>query len=452
MTPWSSHRLRSHHVIELLVLLVFVLLACACRTPVPPYDAMTMIDATNDHEASRDVVMRSDTFRVDARPGVSDAGYPTFEFVGEDRILLHPVQLQNHRGTQCLGRQGSGVDMYTNYAGNSCRSGEWYYTQNGGEVERTSLRRGVTELIVAAPDSSVERGMAAFVACQGDRIVMKLSTYRDQVPPQFPGATETDRVMVAIFESDLSLPGRIIWSERANVDLPGHEIAASDRLIAWDNQRYGGPPNLIVAGPNGENQTMIPIAPGGIEFWQLMADGPNLIWNVEGSDIFRWNADTRVHENLTNDLANQWSAFISGERIVWVDQRDTPTGTERAPNNPEIYLYDLRTRERRRLTNDPPERPVGQAYPSIVGDWVLWSDFRNSRNPNPGAWFTERMELYGYHIPSGTTQPLLEGNIQVEKTRSFDDGMISAICVDVGGRQPSRAISLPIPTLIVRDQ
>ncbi|MFO0561313.1 MAG: hypothetical protein U0269_25065 [Polyangiales bacterium] len=193
------------------------------------------------------------------------------------------------------------------------------------------------------------------------------------------------------------------------------------------------------------------------ELWQIMADGPNVLWSNAGRDVYLWNADRRVIENLSADgpATHQWSAFIRGDYVVWMDQRDTPGASEAAPNNPEVYLLHLPTRTLRRITNDPPERPAGQGYPSLAGDWVLWSDFRNAREPNPPRWFTDRMELWGYHIPTGITEPIVQGAIQLDLSHDYGDGVITANCRDYDGETGSStqlraAIEVLFPA--VRDQ
>ena len=424
-----------------------------CRTSMPVGGDSSVPDVPTIVDASRVDVSRPDSGRTDVVIPSRDGAVPLVEFVGADQVRLHPWESTFRSRPQCMGRPSAGPRMYGNFAGYSCQSGEWYYTQNGGAVERLSLRQNITQILVAGDNSPSANGTSANMACLRDGFVLRLTTFRPLVPPTFPGETEPDHSMIAIFDNDIARPGRIIWNERANVQLPGSMIAASDRLIAWDIYRRPGEHiALLATDQNGENLVEIARAAHGSELDELMADGPNLIWNVDGADIFHWHADTRVTENLSNDRGGQWSAFISGNYITWLDQSHMLMGGIGRPDNPEVHLYNLQTRERLRITNDPADRPVGQSYPSIVGDWVLWADFRNAQSPNQRFRFTDRMELYGYHIPTGVTQPVLEGFIQVGLSRGFGDGMIRVNCIDAGSGAIASALALPMPVPIVRDR
>ncbi len=437
---------------SLVAIVLVVLGANACRTTPPVGGDGSLPDVPTVVDSYRVDSYRVDTARTDVADTSRDGGVPLVEFVGADQVRLHPWELPIPSRPQCMGRPSAGPLMYTNFAGYSCQSGEWYYTQDGGAVERLSLRQNIIQVLVAGDGTASASGTGASVSCLRDGFVLRLTTFRPQVPPEVPGDTEPDHSKIAIFNNDITRPGRIIWDERANFSLPGSRIAASDRLIAWDIHRAGEEIALLVTDQNGENLAEIARGTDGSDFDELMADGPNLIWSAYGLDIYHWNADARVTENLTNDQGSQWSAFISGNYIAWVDQSHMLLGGRGRPNNPEIHLYNLQTRQRLRITNDPVDRPVGQSYPSVVGDWVLWSDHRNALNPNPGARYTDRMELYGYHIPTGVTQPLLEGFVQVSLSRGFGDGLIRVNCIDAGSGNLPIAIALPMPVPIVRDR
>jgi len=68
---------------------------------------------------------------------------------------------------------------------------------------------------------------------------------------------------------------------------------------------------------------------------------------------------------ITIDPANQSSPDISGDRIVWMDQRNGLAS--------DIYMYDLVSNTEVQITTDPNE----QINPKISGDWIVWADLRN---------------------------------------------------------------------------
>ena len=67
---------------------------------------------------------------------------------------------------------------------------------------------------------------------------------------------------------------------------------------------------------------------------------------------------------ITSGPAARRFAAISGERVVWEDERN---------GNADIYLFDLSTGEEIQLTSDP----ATQADPAISGNRVVWEDFRS---------------------------------------------------------------------------
>lgn len=140
--------------------------------------------------------------------------------------------------------------------------------------------------------------------------------------------------------------------------------------------------------------------------------------------------DETERENAGDELqisfadAPQLSPDVSGPLIVWEDWRH---------GNAEIYLYDLRSEEERRLT----DHPENQTAPRISGKWVVWEDDRHGERDiyaydldadaeqlltpkgsdqlQPGVhdgvvvWRDNRdgnWELYGADLPSGTVERL----------------------------------------------
>jgi hypothetical protein len=105
--------------------------------------------------------------------------------------------------------------------------------------------------------------------------------------------------------------------------------------------------------------------------------------------------------------AEQWAPWISGNRIVWVDQRDTPTGTLQSPDNPV-------------------DRPAVQHLPVVQGDWIVWMDTRNAVSPNAG-FLTDRMEIWGYYFPTRSEYPIVTGDIRASNP-SIVDGHVLLMC------------------------
>jgi hypothetical protein len=262
---------------------------------------------------------------------------------------------------------------------------------------------------------------------------------------------------LAIFDN-FETPGQIVWQVSYPRRLPrvggwgAYRSAASTQLIAWSVIPEQGPTQLWVSGPNGESPRQLPaLNPdgGGVPVEHIIADGPNVLFST-GSAVYHWRIGATSYRMLNAPDTVAQRPWIHGRYAVWVgavvgavDDAGLPV-----PRNNEIYLHDLQTSTTQVISRDPPGRPTGQNYPTVFEDWVAYSDFRNAADPQPGANFTERMEILGYHIPTGTTVPVLTGRIQAAVSRFFGDGRLFVHGRDTGdGAGQMRSVSLPMPTL-----
>lgn len=206
-------------------------------------------------------------------------------------------------------------------------------------------------------------------------------------------------------------PGRVVWVGNEGMPLIPErgggffELAVTDRVLAWIF--LGGPrgPVLYVSGPLGEDVGELTVN-GGLPY-DLRADGDHLVFVAEG-DLWMYTRSTRALENLTHDTAAQWNPWISGDHLVWMDQRDNPGYDHWNPNNPEVYYMNLRDRVPVRITRDPPERPAHQYGPVTDGRWIVWADYRNNNTPNVMATDGEA-QVYGYHLAERREQRLVGG-------------------------------------------
>ncbi|HSA23738.1 MAG TPA: hypothetical protein P5076_19915, partial [Myxococcota bacterium] len=101
------------------------------------------------------------------------------------------------------------------------------------------------------------------------------------------------------------------------------------------------------------------------------------------ADVFLYDAATGVTTRLTEDPANQRRPAISGDRVVYEDDRN---------GDLDIYLYDLAAGVEQRLTDDP----AIQRKPSISGDRVVWEDHRAGN-----------ADIYLHDLATGLTTPLV---------------------------------------------
>lgn len=265
------------------------------------------------------------------------------------------------------------------------------------------------------------------------------------------------RTGIAIFD-DISAVGRIVWSVEYPRRMPRvagwgiKHFVATEEMLAWILIPELGPYQLWVAGPNGENPRQLPpIAPDpgfGVPADYIHADGPNLVMSVS-SILFHWRLGDTTYRRISPPTMISVRPWIHENYVVWVGTDAAPDDAGNPPQrNNDIYLHDLRTGQTRVISEDPPGQPTGQNYPTVYGDWVTYADFRNAMEPAPGANFTDRMELLGYHIPTGRTVPVLTGEVTVSLSRFFDDGRVTVACRNTGQWNGGifRTVSLPAPT------
>ncbi|HKJ67261.1 MAG TPA: hypothetical protein VKA68_04840, partial [bacterium] len=81
---------------------------------------------------------------------------------------------------------------------------------------------------------------------------------------------------------------------------------------------------------------------------------------------------------ITPSTASQNLPGISGEKIVWQDDRDA---------SQEIYMYDLSTDTETRITTNSAE----QYRPAVSGDIIVWSDWQN-----------DNADIFQYDISTST--------------------------------------------------
>lgn len=238
------------------------------------------------------------------------------------------------------------------------------------------------------------------------------------------GISDDASATTALFRfADPWAVGELLWSAPlVRPIVPGArvhggigEVVASDQLVAFALFDQFDRSTLWVGGPHGENIHQFHEAENvlrGRRVERLQADGPHVTMLAEGDIVlYTRNPDgSDAIENLTADAAGQWEPWLSGRYVVWIDQRDQAPGNPTQNNNPEVYLFDLTTRERRRITRDPSDRPAIQAQPMVFGDWIVWVDQRHAPRPNLEDSLAPR-EIYGHQISSGREVALIPGGL-----------------------------------------
>lgn len=88
-----------------------------------------------------------------------------------------------------------------------------------------------------------------------------------------------------------------------------------------------------------------------------------------------------------------------GRTVVWIDQRYHAGADPENPNNQEVVAYDIATKTTTRITFTDNAKPSAKWNPDVEGDWVAWTDDRDSDFPNSTQDIPKnRADIYGYRL------------------------------------------------------
>lgn len=278
----------------------------------------------------------------------------------------------------------------------------WYYHHHtaGLYLARTSLHGAVREHMTDLPVEPLVPGFLTIVAPRRDTAIVSVMDW----------STNTGAIVEF---GDMTRPGVVLAARTHTPEpegrwSPTHGVVATDQFIAWAWSPFGdGPHEVWVAGPHGENPRRIPFSPRQDAALWMTASGRWLAVSSLGITHL-WTPGRDSLERF-GGVSGRWQPYIDGEQMVWLDTRHG-AGSGGDAHNPEVYWMDLRTGQERRITHDPPDRPAGQTDPVVSGDWVVWSDFRNARAPNPAQSFSDRMDLYAFNLRTNREYVLYEGH------------------------------------------
>jgi len=136
-------------------------------------------------------------------------------------------------------------------------------------------------------------------------------------------------------------------------------------------------------------------------------------------EVFMLDMSTGEVRQITDDNHVQKSARISGDTIVWLDNRNEE-GDE-YPHYFDVYAYDLKTGEEKRITA---ECSVRESDLAISGSLVVWTD---NRNDDPATRIQTRPpifndDIYLYDLSANqeqriTTNPVSDSSPVIDNGR-----------------------------------
>ena len=138
-----------------------------------------------------------------------------------------------------------------------------------------------------------------------------------------------------------------------------------------------------------------------------MIQQPGYSDSIFYNDVFVLNRHSGEERRITDAPASRHGLRISGDRLVWQDNRKGLLEGRRSDF--DIYAYDLE----HDLEIPVAVMPGRQTLPAIHGDTVVWSDNRNSPDRSPvragcGNCLGNRFDIYSYNLATAEEKPLVE--------------------------------------------
>lgn len=160
--------------------------------------------------------------------------------------------------------------------------------------------------------------------------------------------------------------------------------------VVWEDGRHVTDPILRGGGNVPDNNTdiylydiaaqkEIPIATGPLKQGIPDISDNRIVWedynklDDYSGDIFLYDLSTQSTKQITSDRIRQFHPKIHGDRIIWTDERRGGSSSDLYINgqkpNSDVYLYDLRTGEERRLSEDKVDHSG-----MISANWVFYAE------------------------------------------------------------------------------
>ncbi|MCR4429091.1 MAG: S-layer homology domain-containing protein [Caldiserica bacterium] len=124
--------------------------------------------------------------------------------------------------------------------------------------------------------------------------------------------------------------------------------------------------------------------------WFPAVSGNRIVWvdNRAGNlDIYLYDLSTNKEMAVCTNSADQYMPKIYGDRVVWMDKRAMSGKEEKW----DIYMFDLKTGQEIPICTSP----GSHKSPSIWKDYIVWQDERNGN-----------ADIYLYDLNKGEERPI----------------------------------------------
>ncbi len=272
-------------------------------------------------------------------------------------------------------------------------------------IRMSNLSTRQSERIYALPEGTYPWVLPAI---DGDRIVWAAT---------LEGGLETAKSNYDVFLLDLKTGrvSQITTDEHAQVEprISGNTIVWLDTrnmktdeyppyydVYAYDIET-GGEKRLTSTTSIAEDSLSIS---GNLVAWSdaryaLQRPGKKAGITDQNNEIFVYELDTDRERRISENPGNDMSPSVEGDRVVWLRQPD-PLGV-----HCDVFLFDMQTGQETQISTGG--YAVEQAWPSISGSRVVWSDARLARGnsagdvamvADDGVAYSGASEIYAYDL------------------------------------------------------
>jgi len=141
--------------------------------------------------------------------------------------------------------------------------------------------------------------------------------------------------------------------------------------------------------------------------------GDRIVWQDDRNgnwDIYMYDLSTKKKTRITTNKSNQIDPAIYGNRIVWDDDQN---------GNRDIYMYDLSTKKESKITTS------GKALrPRIYGNRIVWMDGRNGGSLDESNWADGNWDIYMYDLSTCTEYQITTNESTQEYPDIYEDKIV----------------------------
>lgn len=169
--------------------------------------------------------------------------------------------------------------------------------------------------------------------------------------------------------------------------------------------------------------------------------GDNAVGTDDYGEVWLTNIRTGEGGQITDYGRYKWGAVLSDTHVAWIARGEEVQlpGSAGSRSTADVFVMNLLTGERRRITDVPANRNAL----GISGSWLVWQDNRNELQER-----RERYDIYAYDLssdreipvvvaPGHQKQPAIHGNVVVwsDNRNSPEIGTRAEGCHDLPDRQ-----------------